>query len=371
MPRILQIIPTLVRGGAEKQMCLLAEGLKSAGYDVHVACLTSGGPLEERLKAANVSTKIIGKSWKIDPWAYGRLKRHILELKPDVVHTWIFAANSYGRAAAFAAKVPVVIAGERCVDPWKRWHELAVDRWLAKRTTTIATNSSGVVEFYTGAGIPKKKFTVIPNGIAPFLPAQSVSRGVLLRELGLPENAKLIGAVGRLWPQKRIKDLIWAMDLVQCVRDDAHLLIVGDGPQRWRLERFSKQTETEKCVHFLGERDDVARLLPHFDVFCLASGYEGQSNAIMEAMSAGVPVIASDIPGNRDLVVPGVTGEIVPVGDRAEFAKAIKGMLEDPDRAKAFGTASKLRMLDEFSIEKMVSRHIDLYERLLRQSAST
>lgn len=368
MPRILHIIPTLVRGGAEKQMCLLAEGLKAAGHDVHVACLTAGGPLEERLKAANVPLTIIGKSWKIDPWAYGRLKKHIVELKPDLVHTWIFAANSYGRAAAFAAKVPVVIAGERCVDPWKRWHELAIDRYLAKRTTTIATNSSGVVDFYAGHGIDRSKFTVIPNGIAPFAPRERVLRGELLRELGLPPNAKLVGTVGRLWPQKNMKDLIWAIDLVRCLRDDAHLLIIGDGPQRWRLERFRAQTHTENFVHFLGERDDVARLLPHFDVFCLASSYEGQSNAIMEAMSAGIPVVASDIPGNRDLVVPEVTGEIVGVGDRAGFAKAIRTFLDEPNRARQYGQAGQARMLEEFSIEKMVARHIELYERLLAKT---
>src|SRR6185436_9891018 len=119
---------------------------------------------------------------------------------------------------------------------------------------------------------------------------------------------RLIGAIGRLWPQKRLKDIVWSADLVKCVRDDGHFLIIGDGPQRSRLERYAEQAHVPEMVHLLGERSDVPRILPHLDLLVLASSHEGQSNAIMEAMSAGVPVVASDIPDNRDLVVNGETG---------------------------------------------------------------
>jgi glycosyltransferase involved in cell wall biosynthesis len=183
----------------------------------------------------------------------------------------------------------------------------------------------------------------------------------LLSELDLPPDALLIGAVGRLWPQKRLKDLIWAADLLKCVRDDVHLLVIGDGPQRWRLQHYRDQVEIGDRVHFLGERSDVPRLLPHLSCLWLGSGYEGQSNAIMEAMSAGVPVVATDITGNRDLVVPGETGYLVPVGDRGEFARWTKVLLEDAALARRFGEAGRERMLKEFSIERMVQRHAELY----------
>src|SRR5205823_13545881 len=127
------------------------------------------------------------------------------------------------------------------------------------------------------------------------------SREELLNELHLPSGSRLVGAVGRLWPQKRLKDLIWATDLLKSTRDDTHLLIVGDGPQRSRLERYAEQNAVLDRVHFLGERADVPRLMPNFDCLWLGSEYEGQSNAILEAMLAGVPVIATDIPGNGDL----------------------------------------------------------------------
>ena len=365
-PRILLIIPTLVRGGAEKQLALLACGLKRAGWDVQVCVLTYTGPLQEQLDQAGVPVTIIGKRWKVDPFAYRRLQREIIRIKPDIVHTWLFAANSYGRVAALRAGVKHVLCGERCVDPWKGMVQLAIDRYLARSTERIVTNSSGVQEFYASKGLPAEKFVVIPNGIAPFAPPSQlqVSREALLQELELPADARLIAAIGRLWPQKRVKDLIWATDLLRCVRENVHLLIIGDGPLRWRLERFTSQCQISDRVHFLGERNDVPKILPHLECLWLGSSYEGQSNGIMEAMSAGIPVVASDIPGNRDLVVPGVTGYLFPVGDRAALTQQTHLLLADADLAKRLGDAGRERMEQEFSIERMVQRHEALYRSL-------
>ena len=362
--RILQIIPTLDRSGAEKQLTLLAAGLPRPEFETHVCLLTRTGPLAAELEAAGVPVVLIGKSGKVDPASFLRLKRHIAELRPDLVHTWLFAANGYGRAAALAAGVRHVVAGERCVDPWKAWHELAIDRWLARRTERIVVNSAGVRDFYVRHGLPSEKFVVIPNGIAPPAPSD-LGRNELLAELGLPAGARLVGAINRLWPQKRLKDLIWAADLLKVIRDDVHLLIVGDGPQRDRLERFRRQVKIEDKVHFLGHRNDVPRLLPHFDALWLASEYEGLPNVVMEAMAAGVPVVATDISGNRDLVVPGETGFLVPVGGRAAFARETKRILDDADLARRLGEAGRQRVLTEFTIERMVDRHAALYRELL------
>jgi glycosyltransferase involved in cell wall biosynthesis len=364
MPRVLHIIPTLDRSGAEKQLMLLATGLPRDEFDPHVCVLTRTGPYEADLHQAGVPVKVIGKSFKVDPAAFFRLKRHIAELRPDVVHTWLFAANSYGRAAALAAGVKHVIAAERCVDPWKVWHELAIDRWLARRTARIVVNSSGVRDFYVDHGLPVEKFVVIPNGMPP-PESSTVSRSDLLAERGLPLNARLIGAVGRLWPQKRMKDLIWAADLLKVIRDDVYLLIVGDGPHRERLEQFRRQVRIEDKVHFLGHRSDVSRLMPHFDLLWLASEYEGLPNVVMEAMAAAVPVVATDISGNRDLVVPNETGYLVPVGDRAAFARQANKLLDDLELSRRLGEAGRQRILTDFTIEKMVERHAQLYREVL------
>jgi glycosyltransferase involved in cell wall biosynthesis len=362
--RLLLIIPTLVRGGAEKQLSLLARGLPRNEFQTHVAVLTHTGPLEAELRAAEVPVRVIGKRWKIDPFSYQRLLQHIRHLAPDIVHTWLFAANSYGRAAALRAGVKHIVGGERCVDPWKSAWQLTIDRMLARRTETIVTNSSGVKDFYVAHGLPADKFVIIPNGIDAAIKPERGGREELLAELRLPPDARLIGAVGRLWPQKRLKDLIWATDLLKSTRDDTHLLIVGDGPQRSRLERYTELNAVTDRVHFVGERADVPRLTPHFDVLWLGSEYEGQSNAIMEAMAAGVPVIATDIPGNRDLVVNDVTGYLVPLGERFEFTRRTHWLLDDESLRRRLGDAGRERVLTEFSVEQMVSRHAELYRRL-------
>jgi glycosyltransferase involved in cell wall biosynthesis len=362
--RVLEIIPTLVRGGAEKQMTLLATRLPPQEFDVHVAVLTHSGPYEETLASHNIPTNFIEKRWKLDPPAYWKLRKVIRNLRPDLVHTWIFAANCYGRQAAISVGVPRIIAGERCVDRWKVWHELAIDRYLARRTNCIAVNSTGVRDFYTQHGLPEDKFAVIPNGIEPTPNGAAVSREELAEKLDIPPEAYWIGAIGRLWPQKRYKDLIWSAELLRAAAQDTHLLIFGDGPQRDRLEQYANQVGVSQRVHFLGTREDVAAWLSHFDCFWLGSGYEGQSNALMEAMLAGVPCVATDIPGNRDLVIPEQTGYLVPVGDSAAFARQTMVLRQDRDLARSMGQRARARMLEEFTVDKMVERYAELYRRV-------
>jgi len=367
--RIVQIIPTLDRAGAEKQMVYLACGLKARGIDVHVGVLTRDGPYRQDLESAGIPVTLIGKQRKIDLGALRRLQRLLTELRPDIVQTWLFAANVYGRLAARRAGVPHLIACERCVDLWKWWWHFWIDRRLARITDRIIVNSSGVRDFYVQHGIPEKKIQVIPNGVTVLQPA-TVSRATILQELGLPQDARLIGLVGRLWPQKGVRDAIWAADLLKRIRSDVHLLIIGDGPEREALIRYRNNIEIQDRVHFLGHRDDVLRLMPHFDALWNTSRYEGQSNAILEAMALNVPVVASDIPGNRDLVVHQVTGFLVPLGPhlRAGVARFTKKILEDSELACRLGQAAHERVLGEFSVERMVSEYEKTYRELLTAS---
>ena len=204
---------------------------------------------------------------------------------------------------------------------------------------------------------------MIPNGIEP-CEAQPIERSEAFSTLGVDTNRKLILAVGRLWPQKRYRDLIWSAELLAATRDDTTLVIIGDGPQRYELLRFRDSVTIPKHVAFVGSRQDVPQLLPHADLFWNGSEYEGQSNAIIEAMQASVPVIASDIPGNRDLIVHDQTGRLAPLGDRAEFARHSIDLLDDAALARRLADAAKKRILEDFSIEKMVERHAELYSEL-------
>lgn len=358
--RIVLLIPTMDRGGAEKQLCLLAEHLPRDQFDVHVLLLTRDGPRSEALRNAGIPVTVIGKRFKADPTALFRLRRELIRLQPEIVHTWLFAANSFGRAAARMARVPRIIASERCVDPWKTGTHFMIDRYLARFTEAITTNSSGVREFYAEHGIDADLFRVIPNGIEP-RPTTTISREQAFGRLAVCTDRKLILAVGRLWPQKRYRDLIWASELLATLREDSTLVIIGDGPQAGELLRHRDAVTVPDRVRFAGNRNDVGELLPHADLFWIGSEYEGQSNSVIEAMQAGLPVIASDIPGNRDLVVPAETGRLVKLGDTADIARQSNLLLENPEESRRLGAAARERIEREFTVEAMVRGHVDLY----------
>jgi len=365
-PTVLHIIPTLDRAGAEKQLTLLATELKRRGWSVQVCALTRGGPYQRALESSGVPVTVIGKSAKVDPSAYFRLSRVIREIRPTIVQTWLFAANAYGRWAAWRNGVPHIIGSERCADHWKSWWHFAIDRFLAQRSQRIVANGHYVKEFYASHGIAAEKITVIPNAVPP-PPPTGDSRRAMLLEFGLPDDARVVALVGRLWPQKRVEDAIWAADLLKRIRDDVHLLIIGDGPLRERLTQYRDKIEIEDRVHFVGHRDDLDRWLPHFDVLWNTSAYEGQSNAVLEALACGVPVVATDIPSNRELIVHEETGFLVPPGKkgRAPLAAKTKRLLEEEDLRRRMGEAGRRRALGEFSLTRMADGYCRLYEELL------
>lgn len=367
--RVALIIPSLDRGGAEKQLCLLAEALPRYGIEPVVIVLTRDGPLREALDRAGVEVRVVGKRFRADPSAYLRLRRVIAAVAPDIVHTWLFAANAYGRAAARSVAVPVVLGSERCVDLWKSPLQFAIDRYFASRCEGITTNSPGVRDFYVSHGIAAERFTVIPNGIPPRR-SDEISKDEAFHRLDVDPSRRLILAVGRLWPQKRYRDLIWAGELLGSLRQDSTVVIIGDGPQSGELLRYRDAVSCPDHVRFAGHRDDVAALLPHADVYWLGSEYEGQSNALIEAMRAALPVIATDIPGNRDLVIPERTGLLVSVGDRADFARQTHRLLDDCDLATALGEAAREKIATEFTVDAMAAAHASLYRRLARKTDS-
>ena len=163
--------------------------------------------------------------------------------------------------------------------------------------------------------------------------------------------------------EKRIKDLIWAADLLKVVRDDTYLLVIGGGPHEERLHQFRDQVRIRDRVLFLGIRDDLPQLLPHLDCFWLANRFESLTNSLLEAMAAGIPVIATNIAGNRHVITPGETGFLVKIGDRAGFARKTQTFLEDPTLAKRCGKAAQERVQQEFNVESIANQYLQVYQR--------
>jgi glycosyltransferase involved in cell wall biosynthesis len=367
---VLQVIPTLDRSGAEKQMVLLAEGLPRDRFRVEVAALTRRGPLEADLRAAGVEVTTIAKRYKVDPLALARLVRLMKAKRFDVVQTWIFAANTYGRLAARAAGVPVVVTAEMAVDLWKGKGQLAIDRRLAGWTDRVVGNSNAVVAFYRKAGIPEARLAMIPSGIGDEEPP-AVDPKAVRADLGWPEGAPLVLFAGRLAAQKGVDDLLAALDLVRHVRPDVRTLIVGDGPLRGRLEETAHAFNLDRQVRFLGHRDDVPRLMAAADLVVLPSLYEGLPNVVLEAMRSRKPVVATAAPGTTEVVDDGRTGLLVPYDPErvAAFESGLAArmgeLLADPDRAAAMGAAGRERVLTEFGWPAIAQQTVEVYSAVL------
>ena len=363
MLNVLQLIPTLDRSGAEKQMVLLAKGLPRDRFSVEVAALTRLGPLKAELDAAGIPVTLIGKNYKVDPWALARLTRFLKEKRFDVVQTWIYAADTYGRVAAHRAGVPVVVTSEMAVDLWKSRSELQIDRFLSRWTDRVVGNSKAVVDFYRKAGIPDDRLAMIPSGIGAEEPPV-VDRADVRRGLDLPEDCPLLLFVGRLAAQKSVETLLSSLDLLQHVRPRVRALIVGDGPLRFRLEETARSFELlkDRRLQFLGHREDVPRLLAASDLLVLPSLYEGLPNVVLEAMRFRKPVVATSAPGTTEVVEDGVTGLLVPLRDPPALTRAIQRILDEPELGPKLGDAGRLRAEREFSVETMVERFATLYE---------
>jgi glycosyltransferase involved in cell wall biosynthesis len=364
MIKVLLLIPTLDHSGAEKQFALLAARLPRDEFDVHAVTLTRGGPYESMIRDAGIRLTNLNKRMKFDPLALWRLKSLLEAEKPDILHSWIFAANAYGRLVAGKKRRPKVLVSERCVDSWKSPWQLWLDRKQIGRTTRLVGNSQSVAEFYRSLGVPAEKLVVIPNGVE--MPnGPPVDRDRVLAEFQIPPGSRVVGFAGRLARQKRVRDIVWAMQLLKQLTDRVYLMVVGDGPERASLIELARHMACDHLVRFVGHRDDAARLIGLFNVFWLASDFEGMSNSMMEAMAAGVPVVASDIPPNRELLVDGQTGFLVKVGDSVGMAQFTDRILADPALAKRLGEAGRERMRTNFSVERMVSLHAELYRQVV------
>ncbi|MFV0444115.1 MAG: glycosyltransferase [Planctomycetaceae bacterium] len=365
MTRIVFVIPTLDRSGAEKQLMLLATGLPRDEFDVRVIALTRGGSYAQELQAAGIPVTVLGKRLRFDPLAAWQLRKELQRTEPDIVHSWLFAANAYTRLAmARSLDGPKVVVSERCVDVWKAGWQLSLDRKLISRTDQLIGNSQAVERFYNDLGYPASHTCVIHNAVTtPIGPV--FSRSEFLRQLGYPDDVKLVAYVGRLAPQKRVSDLIWAAQLLRQADSRTRLLIVGDGPERDQLIHYAKQAEAADYVRFLGHREDAASLLHLVDVFWLASDFEGLSNSLMEAMACGKPIVVSDIPPNRELVDHSVQGYRANIGDSVAFAQFTRKLFDDPALTARLGAAGRDRMTRDFSLAAMVEKHIRLYRQLM------
>ena len=360
--RLALVIPTLDQSGAERQLTLLAKGLPRDEFTVHVFALNRGGRYADELMDAGIAVEVAGKRFRFDPLTWWRLRQGLRTFRPHVVQSFLFSANSYVRLPGVCPADCRLVVSERCVDQWKSGWQLELDRRLLSHTDAMTANSESVARFYASVGIPRHLITVIPNG-TPAVPPGG-DREAVRRLPGLEGTRHIVGFAGRLARQKRLPDLIWAFQLLHQVVDDVKLVLIGDGPERDALSELAQNLGCRDRIIFAGHRPDAVSLLSGCDVFCLPSEFEGMSNSLMEAMSAGVPVVVSAIDANRELVSHEQTGLECPVGSAPELARALRRILTDSELGHRLSTAAREFIRTQASVEKMVAAHADLYRRL-------
>jgi glycosyltransferase involved in cell wall biosynthesis len=361
--RILYVVNDLNHYSADQQLTLLALGLPRDQFDVHVCCLRSTGELESDLTAAGVGPMHVAQRWPLDPLAWWRLERLVRRLRPDVIHTGGSGPGPDGALASLFGGGAKWVASQPTVGRLG-WHQLPIARFMAAKARAMVVPRKALSDYFIRRGWPAGKMVVIAPGIAP-MPARSDAQDELADELGLPRNVHLIGLAGRLEVDQGWKEVVWSLDILRCLRDDIHVVVIGDGRQRSQLERFARLCTLDSHVHFLGRRQDVLQLLPQFNHVWQGPGSGEFALAVGEALAAGVPVVASDTTGNRELVIHDQTGFLVPTGARARRAHYANRLINDPPLRARLGEAGRLRTTSHWNMEQLVARHVDLYRRIV------
>jgi len=361
--RIVHVIPSLRMGGLENVALRLVEHLAPFAEQA-VVTPADTGPLAKRV-AAGVSVFPLGDAHRPDRWNAFRMARLFRRLRPDIVHTrnWTCIDAIIG---ARLAGVPAVIHGEHgreALDPEGRnRRRQQARRLLAPFVTEFVTVSRDLARWLVEqVRVPARKVGTIYNGVDTdrFAPGDHAAAR---RALGIPPDWSVAGTVGRLDPVKDQVGLIRAFAQAAPTGSSA-LVIAGDGPFRRELEALVNELGLGDRVWLLGERHDVPVILRALDVFVLSSIGEGISNAILEAMATGLPVIATRVGGNSELVQDGLTGRLVEPRHPEALANAITAYFDDPVCARAHGTAARERAAREFGLERMLAGYAALYRR--------
>jgi glycosyltransferase involved in cell wall biosynthesis len=360
--KVLYLITELNVGGAERALARLLAGIDRERFLPLVACLYGAhSPVADSIRALGIEVVDLGMAakWRLD--ALLRLYRLLRSERPTILHTRLFHANLAGRLLGRLAGVPVVICGERTMGMESSGRYL-LNRLTLALADRVVCVSERVAAFYRERiGLLPEKTVVIPNGVELPDPAQFLGQCEARCMLGLPRDGIWIASVARLAPVKRLDLLLSAV----AVLEDVSLVLVGDGSEEERLRELAGRLGLMGRVRFAGYQQDVWPWLAACDVLVLSSDWEGMPNAVLEAMGAGLPVVATAVGGTPEVVVEGETGLLVPPGDVSALAAALERLIRDPELCQAMGMAGRQRARACFSAQTMVERTQTLYAELL------
>jgi glycosyltransferase involved in cell wall biosynthesis len=365
--RVVYLIDKLHRAGAQVHLGQLAAGLDRERFETEVICLLEGGPVADELRARGVRVEVLGLGILYAPRGLAglsRLARCLRRSRADVLHTYLVSANIYGTLAGRLGRVPAVITSRRDTGFSRNWRLRLFEEWLVNPLVDrVVAVSPAVADSARGErGLHADRIVTIENGVD--VAAQEPERGLreeARRSWGLTAEDAAIGVVGHHSPIKGHADFLYAAALIVAADRRARFFLIGDGPLRPSLEALAGKLGIADRVVFTGARQDVPRLLAMLDVVVLPSHAEGMSNALLEAMAMGRPVVATAVGGNPDVVRDHVTGLLVPPRDPQALAAGVAEMLADPGTAADLGAAARCWVRENLSRERMLRRYEELY----------
>ena len=373
--KILYVVTTLDHGGSERQLVELIKGLDRQRFVPRVCCLSAEGHLAAELNRHGIPVETLPLRGLTLPYNvitvirhFARLVKFIQSEGPHIVHGVLFHAYILGTFAAKMARAPVVIASRRGLGHFKsgKPHYLFLE-WIANRMTDlIVANSEAVKQnVVCQEKVKPSKIRVVYNGIDPTL-FDIPPDPVLKASLGIPERARVVGIVANLIHYKGHRFFLQSCQEVKRKIPDVRFLLIGDGPLRAELQGLANDLDLEGEVLFLGTRSNISQLLSLMDIIVLPSLEEGFPNAVLEAMAAAKPVVASNVGGIPEAVVHGETGLLVPPENPGALAEAMIQLLHDPKSAMKMGNAGRNRVMQQFGLNRMINEMEHIYEELVQ-----
>jgi sugar transferase (PEP-CTERM/EpsH1 system associated) len=364
--RIMHVLDRLDVGGTEKAVMKLVKGLEPGLFEHYICTLRGASAMAEEW-AAGVTVLHAGRARAGFQFNIPRLVRVMRSVRPMIVHS----RNWGGIEAVVAARlasVPVAIHSEHGYElemqsglPFRR----RLLRHVVYRIAgSVATVTDDLRHYHAAqAWWAPESINVLYNGVdgEEFHPQPQV-RDAVRRRLGIPPDALVVGSVGRMVPLKDLTTLLKAAEALVPETPNLHVILVGSGPELSRLQDYvGNSRQLAGRVVFPGTVDCVADLLNAMDIFVLPALMEGMSNTLLEALAVGLPVVATRVGGNPEVVADGVCGYLFPPGDVPELVSQLRTLLRDPQRRADFGRAARERALRHFSLEGMLRRYHDLY----------
>jgi glycosyltransferase involved in cell wall biosynthesis len=371
--KIIFIIDSLQRHGAQRFLAHLTRGLDDFGYVQSVIALNNvhDSEIVRDLSSAGCEITFIGKlAFLLGGLGCWRLVAILKRSKPDVVVTMLDFADSLGRPAAKLAGCRRVVTSIRVRNlakpSWRRWLDRKTIGWAEK----VIFNSEHVAVYgRESEGVRAEQVAVIPNGVEDLRARNGAARDDYRNRLRLDPDTILLGAVGRLNRQKNFALLLRAAAKLATVKK-WKLLVIGDGPEKQRLRSLSIRLRLVERLIWLGERADVKSWLAAMDLFVHTADFEGMPNAVMEAMAMGLPVVASAVDGNRELIRDGVSGYLVLPGDADAFAERIDEIIDDVELTRRLGEQAHRDVLERFNVQRMIDAYHRLFASLTKREAA-